>query len=87
MEFQPDQQDIPPVTTDSRFTEVLHLIRQARYQGLQAVNVQLIELYWQVGAYISRLFRMRQFSETYRGDEKVATVWRLFITKQKSSQL
>ncbi|WP_248768034.1 PDDEXK nuclease domain-containing protein [Pseudomonas sp. MWU12-2345] len=74
---------------------------------MQAVNTQLIELYWQVGAYISHkleqaewgdavvsqlaehlartqpglrgftrrnLFRMRQFYETYRGDEKVSAL-------------
>jgi predicted nuclease of restriction endonuclease-like (RecB) superfamily len=76
---------------------------------VQAVNTQLIELYWQVGAYIGRkmekaewgdsvvgqlaehlsqtqpglrgftrpnLFRMRQFYETYRGDEKVSPLVR-----------
>ena len=74
---------------------------------MQAVNTRLIELYWQVGAYISHkleqaewgdavvsqlaghlartqpglrgftrrnLFRMRQFYETYRGDEKVSAL-------------
>jgi len=76
---------------------------------MQAVNTRLIELYWQVGAYISRkleqaewgdavvsqlaehlartqpglrgftrsnLFRMRQFYEIYRAEEKVAPLAR-----------
>lgn len=76
-------------------------------RAVQAVNSQLIDLYWQVGGYISRkleqaewgdsvvsqlathlaktqpglrgftrrnLFRMRQFYETYRGDEKVSAL-------------
>lgn len=92
---------------DDRFDEVLALINSARQQAVQAVNTQLIELYWQVGAYISHkleqaewgdavvsqlaehlartqpglrgftrrnLFRMRQFYETYRGDEKVSAL-------------
>ena len=89
------------------FDEVLTLIEQARQRATQAVNTQLIELYWQVGAYISNkldqaewgdavvsqlaeylaqtqpglrgftrsnLFRMRQFYQTYRDDEKVAAL-------------
>ncbi|WP_440093605.1 PDDEXK nuclease domain-containing protein [Pseudomonas syringae] len=90
-----------------RFDEVLAMIQGARQQAAQAVNTRLIELYWQVGAYISRkienaewgdavvsqlaehlattqpglrgftrrnLFRMRQFFEAYRDDEKVSAV-------------
>ncbi|GFZ66361.1 hypothetical protein PSE10B_28830 [Pseudomonas amygdali pv. eriobotryae] len=30
------------------------MIQGARQQAAQAVNTRLIELYWQVGAYISR---------------------------------
>ena len=99
----------PASKTDDRFNEVLALIQSARRQAMQAVNTQLIELYWQVGAYISRklenaewgdsvvgqlavhlaqtqpglrgftrpnLFRMRQFYETYRADEKVSPLVR-----------
>lgn len=94
---------------DARFDEVLALIHSAKQQAIQAVNTRLIELYWQVGAYISRkleqaewgdavvaqlaehlaqtqpglrgftrsnLFRMCQFYETYRSDEKVAPLAR-----------
>lgn len=90
---------------DSHFTEVVQLITAARQRAFQAANTALIDLYWQVGQYISRkieaaewgdgvvtqladylarthpglsgftrrnLFRMRQFYETYRGDEKVS---------------
>lgn len=100
---------VPDSKTDARFDEVLALIQSARRQAMQTVNTQLIELYWQVGAYISlklekaewgdsvvgqlaehlaqtqpglrgfarpNLFRMRQFYETYRGDEKVSPLVR-----------
>ena len=99
----------PSPLADERFDEVLSLICNARQQVMQAVNSRLIELYWQVGAYISRkleqaewgdavvsqladhlaqtqpglrgftrsnLFRMRQFYEVYRTEEKVAPLVR-----------
>ncbi|KPW81253.1 putative cytoplasmic protein [Pseudomonas syringae pv. cerasicola] len=99
----------PHTPVNDRFDEVLAMIQGARQQAAQAVNTRLIELYWQVGAYISRkienaewgdavvsqlaehlavtqpglrgftrsnLFRMRQFYEIYRAEEKVAPLAR-----------
>ena len=96
-------------TLEASFAEVVDLIQQARQRTFQTVNTELIDLYWQVGEYISRkletaiwgegvvdqlaryivqthpdikgftrasLFRMRQFYETYRDDEKVAPLVR-----------
>ncbi|HEN8797692.1 DUF1016 domain-containing protein [Pseudomonas sp. CM25] len=98
-----------PSVKDDRFEEVLRLIQDARQRAVQAVNTQLIDLYWQVGAYISHkleraewgdsvvsqlaahlaqtqpglrgftrpnLFRMRQFYEAYRHDERVSALLR-----------
>jgi predicted nuclease of restriction endonuclease-like (RecB) superfamily len=39
--------------TNNNFTEVLALIRDARNRALRNVNKELINLYWQVGKYIS----------------------------------
>ena len=97
----------PTGAADASFDEVLALINTVRQQAVQAVNTKLIELYWQVGAYISakleqaewgdavvqqladhfaqtqpnlrgftrrNLFRMRQFYEAYRDDEKVSAL-------------
>jgi predicted nuclease of restriction endonuclease-like (RecB) superfamily len=94
---------------EASFVEVAELILRSRERAFQAVNTALIDLYWQVGAYISRklesaawgegvveqladylaqqhpdlkgftrpnLFRMRQFYETYRADEKVSPLVR-----------
>jgi predicted nuclease of restriction endonuclease-like (RecB) superfamily len=91
------------------FSEIAQLSQTARQRAYQAVNTALIELYWQVGEYISHkiaqaewgdgtvkqlaiwlkthqpslrgfsrpnLFRMRQFYETYRDDQKVSAVLR-----------
>ena len=81
---------------ETSFAEVVRLIEQARQRAYQAVNTELVGLYWQIGAYISgklaaaehlartmpgqrgftrrNLFRMRQFFDTYSGDEKVTAL-------------
>jgi predicted nuclease of restriction endonuclease-like (RecB) superfamily len=101
------EKKMPTLPPDEDFSEVAQLISAARQRALQSVNTGLIELYWQVGAYISHkieaaewgdgvvkqladylartqpglrgftrpnLFRMRQFYDTYRNDEKVSAV-------------
>lgn len=40
--------------TDAGFDEIVRLIDAARQRAFQAVNVALIELYWQIGEHISR---------------------------------
>ena len=39
---------------ESSFREVVSLIQRARQRAFQAVNTELIDLYWRVGEYISR---------------------------------
>src|ERR1017187_606071 len=39
---------------ESSFREVVSLIQRARQRAFQAVNTELIDLYWRVGKYISR---------------------------------
>lgn len=39
---------------ENQFSEIVHLIRQARMAVFKAVNTELINLYWQVGEYISQ---------------------------------
>ena len=89
---------------ETSFAEVVSLIEQARQRAYQAVDSELVGLYWRLGQYISaklaaavwgegvvdrlaqhlartvpaqrgftrrNLFRMRQFFEAYRADEKV----------------
>ena len=54
---------VPESTNDDRFNEVLALIQGARQQAIQAVNTRLIELYWQVGAYISRKIERAEWGD------------------------
>nr|WP_180202732.1 PDDEXK nuclease domain-containing protein [Pseudomonas sp. SbOxS1]NYU02247.1 DUF1016 domain-containing protein [Pseudomonas sp. SbOxS1] len=58
---------IPGSTTDDRFNEVLALIQSARRHAMQAVNTQLIELYWQVGAYISCKLEKAEWGDSVVG--------------------
>lgn len=39
---------------ETRFAEVLELIEAARSRAYQAVNSELVSLYWQLGEYVSR---------------------------------
>ena len=50
-----------PVHTD--FADVVQLIASARLRAVQAVNTTLIELYWQVGAIISRKIAAAEWGE------------------------
>lgn len=47
----------PITSTDSRnddFAQINRLIQSAQHRAYQAVNTTLIDLYWQIGEYISR---------------------------------
>lgn len=49
--------------TDTGFNEIVQLIVSARQRAVQAVNTTLIELYWQVGAIISRKIAAAEWGE------------------------
>lgn len=50
-------------TEQPDFSEVVHLIAAARQQAYQAVNTTLIDLYWQVGAYISNKIKAAEWGD------------------------
>jgi len=56
--------DVTRDTTGNRFNEVLALIQNAKQHAIQTVNTQLIELYWQVGAYISRKLECAEWGDS-----------------------
>lgn len=39
---------------DKRFTDIIRLIKQSRTNAIKAVNSELINLYWNIGEYISK---------------------------------
>jgi molybdenum cofactor biosynthesis enzyme MoaA len=40
--------------TDKQFAEILQQIQQAKQRAFQQVNTVLVELYWNIGDYISK---------------------------------
>lgn len=48
---------------DTGFTEIAELIASAKLRAVQAVNAALIDLYWQVGAVISRKIEAAEWGE------------------------
>jgi len=59
------------------FGEVIHIIKQARKNALKAVNTELINLYWNVGAYIST-----KISSSNWGDKTVDELAKFIQTSQ-----
>ncbi len=49
---------------DPRFTVIIQLIRQSRTIALKAVNAQLINLYWNIGEYISRKIEQSEWGDS-----------------------
>jgi predicted nuclease of restriction endonuclease-like (RecB) superfamily len=48
---------------EASFDEVVRLIHQSRESAYQAVNTSLIDLYWRVGAYISRKLHSAEWGD------------------------
>lgn len=59
--------DLTPTPTSttktSDFAEISRLIESARQRAYQAINTALIELYWQVGAYLSAKIKAAEWGE------------------------
>ena len=69
-----DRRDLAP--EEESFSEIVRLIDGSRSRALQAVNTVLIDLYWQIGEFISRRLAASEWGE--------GTIDRLaqFIAKQ-----
>lgn len=46
-----------------RFDEVIHIIDNVRSRAMKAVNAELIQMYWRVGAYLSELCAASSFGD------------------------
>ena len=49
-----------------QFSEIVQLIKQAKANAYKAINIELINCYWQVGEYISR-----RIAEASWGDKTI----------------
>lgn len=49
---------------DNRFTDIIQLIKQSRTNALKAVNAELINLYWNIGEYISKKIEQSEWGDS-----------------------
>jgi predicted nuclease of restriction endonuclease-like (RecB) superfamily len=49
---------------DNRFTDVIQLIKQSRTNAIKAVNAELINLYWNIGEYISKKIEHSEWGDS-----------------------
>ena len=49
---------------DKKFSDVVLLIKQSRSNALKAVNSELINLYWNIGSYISHKVEASEWGQS-----------------------
>jgi len=49
---------------DNRFTDIIHLIKQSRENAIRFVNAELINLYWNIGEYISKKIEQSEWGDS-----------------------
>jgi len=64
----PLARQLPKAAMAPAFTEVLQLIQAAKQRAYQAVNTELVTLYWQVGEYISRKLESSEWGDKVVND-------------------
>ena len=48
---------------EKRFSEIHHLINRAKAKAFKAVNTELINLYWEIGNYISNKLNNQEWGK------------------------
>ena len=49
---------------DKRFTDIIELIKRSRTHAIKAVNSELINLYWNIGEYISKKVELSEWGQS-----------------------
>lgn len=49
---------------DNRFTDIIQLIKLSRTKAIKAVNAELINLYWNIGEYISKKIEQSEWGDS-----------------------
>ncbi|HRG26783.1 MAG TPA: DUF1016 N-terminal domain-containing protein, partial [Chitinophagales bacterium] len=49
---------------DNRFADIIQLIKQSRTNAIRAVNSELINLYWNIGAYVSNKIEHSEWGDS-----------------------
>lgn len=48
---------------DKRFADIIQLIKQSHKNTVRAVNAELINLYWSIGAYINKKIEQAEWGD------------------------
>ncbi|HIX53952.1 MAG TPA: PDDEXK nuclease domain-containing protein [Candidatus Sphingobacterium stercoripullorum] len=48
---------------DKRFSDIIQLIQQSRNNAIKAVNIELINLYWNIGAYVKQKLTVAEWGD------------------------
>lgn len=62
---------------DNRFTDIIQLIKQSRTNAIKVVNAELINLYWNIGDYISKKIEQSEW-----GDSVVTELAHFILTQE-----
>jgi predicted nuclease of restriction endonuclease-like (RecB) superfamily len=49
---------------ENRFSDIIQLIKQSRTNAIRAVNAELINLYWNIGEYISKKIELSEWGDS-----------------------
>jgi predicted nuclease of restriction endonuclease-like (RecB) superfamily len=49
---------------DKRFFDIIQLIKQSRTNAIKTVNAELINLYWNIGAFISKKLELAEWGDS-----------------------
>jgi predicted nuclease of restriction endonuclease-like (RecB) superfamily len=49
---------------NNRFTDIIQLIKHSRTNAIRAVNAELIDLYWNIGEYISKKIEQAEWGDS-----------------------
>ena len=49
---------------DKGFSEIINLIKRSRSNAIRAINAELIDLYWNIGKYISKKIEMAEWGDS-----------------------
>lgn len=52
------------LSQQQNFSEIVLMIRQAQYNAMKTVNAEMINLYWNVGEYISKQLDSSKWGES-----------------------
>lgn len=52
------------IVSQNNFNDIINIIEQSKSRALKAVNAEMINMYWQIGKYLSELCENSSFGDT-----------------------